>query len=36
MIRLPGIVACSPWRATLDRLCELARDWNPVRYPPET
>jgi 3'(2'), 5'-bisphosphate nucleotidase len=36
MIRLPGIVACSPWRETLDRLCELARDWNPVRYPPET
>jgi 3'(2'), 5'-bisphosphate nucleotidase len=36
MIRLPGIVACSPWRATLDRLCELARDWSPVRYPPET
>ncbi|HEV7999115.1 MAG TPA: inositol monophosphatase family protein [Planctomycetaceae bacterium] len=35
MIRLPGIVACSPWPATLDRLCELARDWNPNRYPPE-
>ncbi|HET6326112.1 MAG TPA: inositol monophosphatase family protein [Planctomycetaceae bacterium] len=32
MIRLPGIVACSPSRATLDRLCELARDWNPNRY----
>jgi inositol monophosphatase family protein len=35
MIRLPGIVACSPSRVTLDRLCELARDWNPNRYPPE-
>jgi 3'(2'), 5'-bisphosphate nucleotidase len=35
MIRLPGIVACSPSRATLDRLCDLARDWNPNRYPPE-
>jgi 3'(2'), 5'-bisphosphate nucleotidase len=35
MIRLPGIVACSPRRATLERLCELARDWNPTRYPPE-
>ncbi len=34
MIRLPGIVACSPSRATLDKLCELARDWNPNRYPP--
>jgi len=33
MLRLPGIVACSPWRATLDRLCDLARDWNPHRYP---
>jgi 3'(2'), 5'-bisphosphate nucleotidase len=35
MIRLPGIVACSPSRATLDKLCDLARDWNPNRYPPE-
>jgi 3'(2'), 5'-bisphosphate nucleotidase len=34
MIRLPGIVATSPWRSTLDRLCELARDWNPNRYAP--
>jgi 3'(2'), 5'-bisphosphate nucleotidase len=32
MIRLPGIVACSPFRAALDRLCDLARDWNPKRY----
>ncbi len=36
MIRLPGIVACSPWPETLDRLCNLARDWNPNRYPPAT
>lgn len=35
MIRLPGIVACSPSRTTLDRLCELARDWNPNRYAAE-
>jgi 3'(2'), 5'-bisphosphate nucleotidase len=35
MIRLPGIVACSPWRSKLDQLCELARDWNPNRYLPE-
>jgi 3'(2'), 5'-bisphosphate nucleotidase len=34
MLRLPGIVATSPWRSTLDRLCDLARDWNPNRYPP--
>jgi 3'(2'), 5'-bisphosphate nucleotidase len=34
MIRLPGIVACSPSRDTLDRLCGLARDWNPNRYSP--
>ncbi|MFN0196043.1 MAG: inositol monophosphatase family protein [Planctomycetaceae bacterium] len=32
MFRLPGIVACSPDRATMDRLCTLAKDWNPVRY----
>ncbi|MEX0726030.1 MAG: inositol monophosphatase family protein [Planctomycetaceae bacterium] len=32
MIRLPGIVACSPDREILDRLCALAKDWNPVRY----
>jgi 3'(2'), 5'-bisphosphate nucleotidase len=36
MIRLPGIVACSPSRATLERLCDLARDWNPNRYPAAT
>ena len=32
MLRLPGIVACSPNRETLATLCNLARDWNPVRY----
>jgi 3'(2'), 5'-bisphosphate nucleotidase len=32
MLRLPGIVACSPDRNVLDTLCTLARDWNPVRY----
>jgi 3'(2'), 5'-bisphosphate nucleotidase len=32
MLRLPGIVACSPDREVLATLCELARDWNPVRY----
>jgi 3'(2'), 5'-bisphosphate nucleotidase len=35
MLRLPGIVAGSPSRATLERLCELARGWNPNRYPAE-
>lgn len=32
MLRLPGIVACSPHRAVLDRLCEVAAGWNPNRY----
>lgn len=32
MLRLPGIVACSANRQTLHTLCELARDWDPVRY----
>ncbi|MGE3314059.1 MAG: inositol monophosphatase [Planctomycetaceae bacterium] len=32
MLRLPGIVACSRDRQVLDTLCNLARDWNPVRY----
>ncbi len=32
MLRLPGIVACSEHRAVLDRLCDLAKDWNPIRY----
>ena len=33
MIRLPGIVACGTSPQTLDTLCTLARDWNPLRYP---
>lgn len=32
MLRLPGIVATSPYPDVLDILCDLARDWNPVRY----
>jgi 3'(2'), 5'-bisphosphate nucleotidase len=32
MLRLPGIVATSPYRDVLDKLIPLARDWNPNRY----
>lgn len=32
MLRLPGIVACSPDRQVLETLCDLAADWNPQRY----
>ena len=32
MLRLPGIIACSANRQTLHTLCQLAKDWNPVRY----
>ncbi|MBW3541109.1 MAG: inositol monophosphatase [Planctomycetes bacterium] len=32
MLRMPGIIACSHSRRTLEVLCRLARDWNPVRY----
>jgi len=32
MLRLPGIVACSPDRQVLEILVKLARDWNPERY----
>ena len=32
MLRLPGIVACAVNRQTLETLCDLAVDWNPVRY----
>jgi 3'(2'), 5'-bisphosphate nucleotidase len=32
MLRLPGIVACAVNRDALKTLCELAKDWNPVRY----
>lgn len=32
MLRLPGIVACSPDRAILKTLCDVAKDWNRDRY----
>lgn len=32
MLRLPGIVATADSPAKLKLLCELAKDWNPVRY----
>jgi 3'(2'), 5'-bisphosphate nucleotidase len=32
MLRLPGIVACSPDRNVLATLCRLAWDWDPRRY----
>jgi 3'(2'), 5'-bisphosphate nucleotidase len=32
MLRLPGIIATSPDRSILKTLCQVARDWNPVRY----
>jgi 3'(2'), 5'-bisphosphate nucleotidase len=32
MLRLPGIVACSANRETLRILCQVAKDWSPVRY----
>lgn len=32
MLRLPGIVACSPDRESLRILCELARNWHTDRY----
>lgn len=32
MLRLPGIVACSPDRQVLETLCAVARSWNPNRY----
>jgi 3'(2'), 5'-bisphosphate nucleotidase len=32
MLRYPGIVACSEDREVLNSLCELAKDWSPVRY----
>ena len=32
MLRLPGIIACSPNRETVRSLCRLARDWSPIRY----
>ncbi|WP_299467170.1 inositol monophosphatase family protein [uncultured Gimesia sp.] len=32
MLRLPGITACSANPQTLKILCELAKDWSPIRY----
>ncbi len=32
MLRLPGIVACSPDRELLQTLCRVAKDWNRDRY----
>ena len=31
-LRMPGIIACSANRETLAMLCDLAKDWDPVRY----
>jgi len=36
MLRLPGIVACSPSPAVLQTLCALACQWNPARYHAES
>lgn len=32
MLRFPGVVACSEFPEVNDRLCELAADWNQIRY----
>lgn len=32
MLRLPGIVACSPDRQVLKTLCDLAQGWQTERY----
>lgn len=32
MLRLPGIVATSPYPDVLAKLVPLAKDWNPIRY----
>ena len=32
MLRLPRIVACSEYPEVLETLCELAKDWHPIRY----
>ncbi|MCH9655263.1 MAG: inositol monophosphatase [Planctomycetes bacterium] len=32
MLRLPGITACSANPKTLETLCQLAKDWSPIRY----
>lgn len=32
MLRLPGIVATSPYPEVLAKLVPLAKDWSPIRY----
>ena len=32
MLRFPGVVACSEQPEVVDQLCELAADWNQIRY----
>lgn len=32
MLRLPGIVATSPYPDVLEKLVPLAKDWSPIRY----
>ncbi len=32
MLRYPGIVACSEDADVIEKLCELSKDWSPVRY----
>ena len=32
MLRMPGIIACSANRETLAALCDLAKNWDPLRY----
>jgi len=32
MLRFPGVVACSEYAAVNEKLCALAKDWNPIRY----
>ena len=32
MLRFPGVVACSESSAVNASLCELAADWNQIRY----
>ena len=33
MVRLHGVVACSPERKVVQTLAGLSREWNPKRYP---
>ena len=32
MLRLPGVIACSDRRDVLEVLCDVAKDWSPIRY----